>query len=112
MQDWTEIASSLSPPFQSLSEVMITGLTHASYALGLARKPKTRVADPEAVEQGPKPGDKEFKAYLESKIEEFSQARKEALKVWCSQRGLEFPTADSPPASNLETLEKIRPSRR
>ena len=108
-QDWAEIASSLSPPFKALSEVMADGLTHVSYALKMAKRPKVKgEADPEAVDPSPKPGDKEFKAYLQSKIEEFSQARKEALQVWCSQRGFEFPTESSPRALNHETMKKIR----
>ena len=102
LRDWTDIASSLSPPFQTLSETMIDTLAHASYLLQLSKRPKNRnVEDPESRGKGPLPGDSGFTSHLEAKIEEFAGARKGALKAWCSQRGLEFPeTSSAPPPSH------------
>ena len=98
MSGWSDVMETLHDPFSFLCDAIIDGLTHASYALELSKRPRTnssKMGD-EDLEKStvPEPGDGEYGAHLESKIAQFSQTRKLALQTWCTQKGLEVPLGD------------------
>ena len=102
-QQWADIASSLSNPFEDLSEAVVDGLTHVAYVLKLSKKPRDKDSgDPEADAKHPLPGDVAFSSHLAGKIAQFAQRREGTLRLWCSQRGLRFPDPNSPPSHGLQ----------
>lgn len=96
ISEWNEIMRTLHHPFEAVSQGMIDGIDHASYAFRLAKRPRlSRKAktqgDKEANAGLPEPGDSNFSEYLRAIDEKLWDSRAAALKVWCAQKGVLFP---------------------
>lgn len=99
-EDWKEIMQALQQPFEAISAAMIDGLNHVSYVLQFTNRPKEKAGsgpdtDVEAHGGEPKPGDREFHEILHTRVKDFSETRKRALRVWCTQQNIPFPGEES-----------------
>ena len=92
MEQWNEIMRTLHRPFEQMTEGMSEGLLHVSYALRLAKRPKRKDTQEADAEAQPRivPGDENFGEELDRRLKEFETSRKEALRLWCSQKGLRY----------------------
>ena len=91
---WNEIMRTLHEPFETMSTAMVDGLQHASYALELAKVPKSKSPradeDLEIGVDNVEPGDSCFGEYLASKLASFYKEREVTLKAWCGQKGIKL----------------------
>jgi Putative ER transporter, 6TM, N-terminal len=93
IEEWDEIMAFSHEPFQRLNESMQEGLTHISYVLELAKRPKKGAKDIEKASKHPEPGEKGFVTYLENEMRDFGKHRESTLKSWCERKGIDLPTA-------------------
>lgn len=102
IERWNEIMRTLHEPFKILTEAMDQGLEHTLYTLELADRPKkspgrntnrgkeSTVTDTEAKGDIVEPGDKNFAAYIATKVDRFYEQRKLTLNTWGHQHGLDL----------------------
>ena len=90
-KEWFEVFDMSRDQFKALHAAMQGGLTHISYALELAKKPKVPAKDVEKADATPNPGDEGFAAFLEEEIQKFYKHRQEVLQKWCERKGLKVP---------------------
>ena len=94
VEEWNEIMCTLHDPFEQMTEGMSEGLLHVKYALRLSKRPKRKDSngsDLEAQSRIAVPGDANFGEELKRRLKEFETNRREALRLWCSQKGLRVP---------------------
>lgn len=114
---WNEIMKTVHDPFQIMCASMVDGLQHASYALGLTKRPKpqqsNQEADLEAGNDSAQPGDTGFGEELAAQIASFYEQREVTLKTWCAQRGIETDSASGTDHSivRVDTNEHARNER-
>ena len=77
--------------FKTLNAAMQGGLTHISYVLELAKKPRNPAEDVEKAGASPSPGSEGFGAFLEEELHKFFKHREEALQTWCERKGIKLP---------------------
>ena len=80
---WQEATRTLIEPAQALISAINEGLEHAGLQLGIVH---ARLGHQDTESQGDmiRPGDRNFSAYLESKLNEFSLGRLRSLTAWTS----------------------------
>lgn len=94
---WDDIMKTLHSPIDAMTEAMEEGLQHVLYVLKLAKPPKGAHAsgkndasnaseDVEAQGDTIKPGDKQFAARLEKRIEGFFEQRTLTMDNWSKQK--------------------------
>jgi hypothetical protein len=92
-EEWEEIAAASRGPFSKMQIALCDALTHISYVLELAPKPKAAKTDVEkSAEAGPRPGDPAFGAHLQEQIAAFQVSRRETMRSWCEKKGIEVPS--------------------
>ena len=89
VHEWNDIFKTVHEPFDKIREVLSEALQHILYTLELEKRPKQPASDqdPEA-QKGIKPGDQGFSSDIKQKIETLYEQRQNALRVWCSQKGI------------------------
>ena len=96
--EWQATMRALCKPFAAMMVVMSEAIQHVLYTLELEKRPKTDIkADREDIESRgnmAEPEENNFAAYFEHKLQDFQQSRKEMLRLWCEERGVQLP-ADS-----------------
>jgi hypothetical protein len=90
-EEWAEVFDMSHDQFKALHVAMQGGLTHISYVLELAKKPKGPVNDVEKADATPCPGSEGFGKFLEEEIEKFYKHRQEVLQTWCERKGIKLP---------------------
>ena len=95
---WNDIMKTLHSPIDAMTDAMEEGLQHVLYALELEKPPKgaernrkkndanNTSEDVEAKGDAIKPGDKQFAAHLEKRIEGFSEQRILTMNNWSKQK--------------------------
>lgn len=81
---WQESTGTLIEPAQALISAINEGLEHAGLQLGIVH---ARLGRKDTESQGDmiRPGDPNFSAYLEGKLNEFSVSRLRSLSAWTSE---------------------------
>ena len=91
-EEWNEVMVMSKAPFNKMKMTLIDGLTHVSYALELAPRPKAAKNDVEkSAQASPSPGDPAFAEYLKEQITVFEDNRKETMRKWCEKKGIDVP---------------------
>ena len=117
-EEWDEVISLSREPFAKLKAAFAGGLTHFSYMLGVASKPKPKEGDVENDAGGTtQPGDKEYAQFLKAAIDEFHTHRQTAIIRWCERKGIDLPAShwDNPEVhfslkdhfKNTESVRKV-----
>ena len=89
---WNELMQSVHAPFHMMIRAIDEGLQHVLYVLKLAKPPKKGASRADEESTGDTdPGEKGFAEYFERRIAEFAEAKRIALRTWCSTRGVELP---------------------
>ncbi|EXJ71161.1 uncharacterized protein A1O5_06155 [Cladophialophora psammophila CBS 110553] len=87
---WANVMDSLVSSFDSLAETLENALDHVSIQLRFGRRRKRA----EDREKGiPRPGDRDFVAFLSQMIDEFDCSRSSALRGWSQAAGVDLPVA-------------------
>ena len=114
IDEWTDIMKCVHEPFQSIIQVMDEGLEHAALQLELQKRPKPKKKDtPEngdVEETGDtvRPGDENFAAHLEAKVQGFWNSRDSSFRRWCDSKGIEIaPDFFQHPATATFTLNAL-----
>lgn len=90
VEDWHIIMKTLREPFSDFAATLDEGLAHVLYVLQLVKQPKQDQDDVEAKGDQPKPGQKDYTAYFERKITDFSNEKRNMLMKWCKLRDIEL----------------------
>lgn len=92
-EEWDEVVSMSHESFAKLRGALVGGLTHVSYVLEFAPKPKAPKEDVEASgEAPPKPGDTKYADHLHAEVEAFHKHRETVIRRWCDNKGIDLPT--------------------
>ncbi|KAA6406487.1 MAG: hypothetical protein FRX48_09758 [Lasallia pustulata] len=95
---WNEIMKTLHTPIDAMTQAMDEGLQHVLYALNLMKPPKGAEAnrrkndaantseDVEAKGDAVKPGDKQFAAHFEKRVERFAEQRILTMNSWSKRK--------------------------
>ena len=89
--EWAEVFAMSRDQFKALHVAMQGGLTHISYVLELAKKPKSPAKDVEKADATLSPGSGGFATFLEGEIQKFYKHRQEVLQTWCERKGIKLP---------------------
>lgn len=112
---WNEIMKTLHVSFETMSVSMTEGLQHASYALGLTKRPKQEPSnqdtDLEAGDKGVHPGDTSFGEELVAKIALFYEQREITLNTWCAQKGIRMDSITEHPVFGYDADGNARNER-
>ncbi|KAE8350831.1 hypothetical protein BDV28DRAFT_30155 [Aspergillus coremiiformis] len=102
IQEWNDIMRAVHDPFKSMIQAIDEGLQHVSFVLKLAKPPK-KAANPANVSASPSgaedveasavlsPGDENFAANLEKRLDDFKVAKRIALRTWSEEKGINLP---------------------
>ena len=90
-EEWAEVFDMSYAQFKAMHVALQGGLTHISYTLELAKKPKTPAKDVENADANPSPGDEGYATFLEAEVHKFYTHRQEILQEWCERKGLKLP---------------------
>lgn len=90
INEWHELMRRLREPFEMATKTIDDGLQHVLLTLQLT-KPSKKSSDAEADGDVPRPGEKAFTAYFESKYWEFMESKKTMLRGWCHLHGIDLP---------------------
>lgn len=108
VNEWHELMKLLREPFDTITEVIDSGLQHVALTLQLVpeAKKKTKVDDAEAnVSSDPKPGDQAFTTFFERRSREFLESKKATLRGWAHVHGIDLPRDyfDNPDQPDFQT---------
>lgn len=90
-EEWVEVFDMSKEQFKAINQAMQSGLTHISYVLELAKRPKAPANDVEKAAANPSPGSEGFATFLEDEIQKFYKHRQEVLQAWCERKSLKLP---------------------
>ena len=89
VHEWNDIFKTVHEPFDSIREVLSDALQHVLYTLELEKRPKRPASDQDSeAQRGIEPGEQGFSDGIKRKIETLYEQRQNALRVWCSQKGI------------------------
>lgn len=90
INEWHELMRQLREPFGMITKGIDGGLQHVLLTLQLTKPPK-KGSDVENDGSTPKPGEKAFTSYFESKYWEFMESKKTMMRGWCYLHGIDLP---------------------
>ncbi|KIW03822.1 uncharacterized protein PV09_05121 [Verruconis gallopava] len=92
VKDWADNLKAMHASFNSIITAACQGLEHVAIQLELKKPPRESLSadDDEAKVGIVGPGDAEFAAHLEAKIQEFSSGKREMLQDWGERHGIKL----------------------
>ncbi|KAK5047031.1 hypothetical protein LTR84_006973 [Exophiala bonariae] len=108
-EEWRELIVESRGPFQEVKAALVGGLTHITYVLELAPRPKVTVKDIEnGAQNPPSPGDPAFAAYLKARVDAFREHREGTVQRWCEKKGIDVPAKFwEEPSAHLRFQESV-----
>ena len=89
VHQWNDVFKTMHEPFEAIREALSEALQHVSYALELEKPPKRPASNQDTeAQKAIKPGEKSFSSDFKRRIESLYEQRQNALRVWCSQKGI------------------------
>lgn len=108
-EEWGEFMTLSHDQAVKLKMTLGQGLTHVSYQLKFAKKPKASTSDIEKSAGGaPMPGEAGFTDMLEATIAGFNRHRESTLQRWCDHKGVELPTSFWDDASQHFSMKDLK----